>query len=488
LQGLVCKIGHGVVHAQRIALIYRVSLFLNRNFVDLIKMKDAFELLELAASSECENKLLVMNDIMVASEMSNEEIAEFVAKEISASIIRTRFLQFNKDTELMIGSVSLSPTREVMDELWGYSLSKDLHLILELCTSTTLLGNYLLKYYQIFSKESADIPFQSDNMDHERICQHLNRMLSPQVLSLKKRNIIRVELLITAHECFAHESLSEGIGLILNLAKSLCNHLAAKKSFTLIVKLLCGIGRYREMFYCFEILIKNDQFEALLGQFTDKQTNGLKMAILNYLNENHHPGNKDYYRMAASHFMMYAELANIWRRDCLEKIQSIIKHHQIMVVKTGRINSNQLQQLDIPYLKKLDKDVITGLNEALSAMIHGAELMAMQQKTDMAIKFSYYCELIAMQMNLAKVGLELEEKMCPCVINQEPNAEKFQFFANYELSVAQSMILEKNTELKIDFSKAIFVHLLSEDENYLQDYISRLEITDGKWIHCCCFF
>lgn len=477
LQGLVCKMKHGVVHAQRIALIYRASLFLNRNFVELMKVKSSFELLELAASFDCENKLIVMHDVMIATKMTNDEIAEFIAKEIAACVIRTRFVQFNKDTELMIGSTSSwSPTREATDDIWGFSLSKDLHLILELCTSTTLLGNYLLKYYGILSKESADIPFHSDDPEQDRICQHLNRMLSPQMLSLKKQNIIRVELLITAHECFCHECSTEGIGSILNLSKSLCNQLAAKKSFTLIVKLMCGIGRFREMFYCFEILIKNEQFETLLGKFNDKQTNGLKMAILSYLNE-FHPSNKEYFRMAASHFMMYTELANIFRQDSLDKIQILLNGHQVKVMKTGRVYSSQQQQVEVPYLK-CSKNVAAGLSEALNSMIHATEMVSMDNKIDMSIKFSSFCELIAAQIHLTKVGLESDEKLCPCIINQEQNADKFQYLANYELTVPQTMILMKNTDLKIDFAKCIFVHLLLEDEGYLLHFMSRLELSD----------
>jgi spatacsin len=443
-----------------------------------MKMKSSFELLELAASLDCENKLLVMNDIMVAYQMTATETAEFIAKELAACIIRTRFLQFNKDTEIMIKSTSSwSPTREIMDEIWGFSLSKDLHLILELCPNTTLLGNFLLKYFEIFSKDTADIPFKSDDTEEDRICQHLNQMLTPQIISLKKQNTIRVEILITAHECFVHECSTEGIGKILALAKSMCNQLASKKSFTLIVKLLCGIGRYREMLYCFEILIKNEQFEALLGQFTDKQTNGLKLAILSYLNE-YHPTNKEYYRMAASHFMMYTELANIWRKESLEKIQSLLSSHQVKLVRSGRINSNQTQQVEVPYLKKLDKDVVATLNEALNAMIHATEMVSMDKKIDVSIKFSSFCELIAVQIHLAKVGMESDEKMCPCVINQEQNAVKFQYLSNYELSVQQTLILMKNIDVKIDFSKAIFVHLLLEDETYLEDYTARLDLTD----------
>ena len=477
LQGLACKMKHGATQAQRIALIYRASLFLNRNFVDLMKMSDSFELLELAASFDCENKLMVMHDLMMANQMTDTEIAEFIAKEIAACIIRTRFLQFNKDTEFMSSSTSSwSPTREPLDDIWGFGLARDLHLILELSSSTTSLGNYLLKYYEILSRDSADIPFKSDDAELDRICQHLNRMLCPQVMSLKKQNIIRVELLITAHEAFCHECSTEGIAKILNLAKSFCSQLAGKKSFSLIVKLMCGIGRYREMFYCFEILIKNDQFEALLGQFTDKQTNSLKMAILSYLNE-YHPKNKEYYKMAASHFMMYTELANIWRSESLEKINFLINVHQVKMMRTGRITSSHEQQVEISYLK-CNKNVIATLNEALTGMIHACEMVMMDNKIDLSIKYSSFCELIAVQIHLAKVGSETNDKLCVCILNQEQSTEKFQFVANYELTVPQTMILIKNTDLKIDFAKAIFVHLLLEDEGYLLDFMSRLELTD----------
>lgn len=478
LQGLACKMKHGVVHAQRIALIYRASLFLNQNFVELMKMKNSFELLELAASFDCDNKLMVMNDIMVANQMTNVEIAEFIAKEIAACIIRTRFIQFNKDTELMMVSISsFNPSKEPIDDIWGFSLTKDLHLILELCASTTMLGNYLLKYYGILSQDIADIPFHSEDNELDRICQHLNRMfISPQMMSLKKLHIIRVELLITAHECFCHECSTEGIGAILHIAKTLCNELAAIKSFSLIVKLMCGIGRYREMSYCFEILIKNEQFETLLCQFSDKQANSLKMAILSYLNE-YHPSNKKYYKIAASHFMMYTELANIWRKDSLDKINVLLKANQIKVTKTGNINSNQQQQVVIPYLK-CSKNAITALNEVLTGMIHATEMAAMDSKIDMSIKFSSFCELIATQIHLMKAGIENDAKLCPCIINPDQNVEKFQYFANYELSVPQTIILMKNSNVKIDFSKAIFVHILLEDEGYLMDFMSRLELND----------
>lgn len=206
LQGLASKIKHGVKYGQRIVLIYRASLFLNRSFKfsELMKMRSAHEFLELATSCESENILLVMSDIIQAMGMTEIEVAEFVSKEIVACTIRTRFLQFSKETEMATSTTSSSsPSHHVLDEIWGFSLSKDLHLIFELCKGkTTLLGNYLIKYYKIMSQSVADIPIHSSEKDLEKLCEHLNRTLSPQIMSQKKQNIIRVEILIIAHDNF----------------------------------------------------------------------------------------------------------------------------------------------------------------------------------------------------------------------------------------------------------------------------------------------
>jgi hypothetical protein len=207
LQGLVSKIKHGIKYGQRIVLIYRASLFLSHSFKfnELMKIKNPFEFLELAASCDGENQLLVMSDIIEAMGMTETEVAEFISKEITACIIRTRFLQFNKETELMSASSSssFSPSHQFLDEIWGFSLSKDLHLIFELCKGkTTLLGNYLLKYYKILSQAVADIPIHSNDDELKKLCELLNNSMSPQIISQKKQNIIKVEILIVAHDCF----------------------------------------------------------------------------------------------------------------------------------------------------------------------------------------------------------------------------------------------------------------------------------------------
>lgn len=499
LQGLASKIKHGHKYAHRVVLIYRISLYLNLPFKDLLRISNSFEFLGLAASSDCDTKLLVMSDIFEAMDMTNMEVAEFIAKEIASCIVKTRFLEFNKETE-MVGSTtsSWSPSHQVLDDIWGFSLSKDLNLILELAKGrATLLGKFILKFYKIISQPAVDIPLQSSEKELQKICEHLNKVLTPQLMSQKKQNVIQVEMLITAHECFCQvsfcklfrtfdnfiffftqETSTEGISTILNLAKHLVKTLTEKKNFHLIVKLLCGIGRYREMYYCFEIIIKNEVFEVLLGQFSENQEKGLKKALLAYLNENH-PNNREYHRMVATHFNMYNELAKISKKSAMEKIQKVINDFQVKKVREGKIFTNQLQQVEIPYLK-CNKNVITILHEAVDDMIHAMEMHTADNKIEITLKTTSHCELIAMQIHLVKVGEGSGEKLCPCVINQEQNDEKFQYLANYELLVPQAMILDDNIESSIDFSKAIFCRaVMSGDSAYLQDFVDRNDITDA---------
>ncbi|XP_070496072.1 spatacsin [Chironomus tepperi] len=493
LQGLLYKLKHGIKYAQRVVFLYRISLFLhNQSFEDLIKIKNSYEFLEIVSESDCDNKLLAMSDIIEAMEMTREEVAKFIAKEITACIIKTRFQQFTKDTETSTSNLNMttsisstwSGSKHVLDDIWGFSLSNDLHLILELCKGkTTLLGTYLIKFYKILSQAKSDIPIIYESFENElkSLTEDLNRSLPTQLMSLKKKNIIRVELLITAHDCFCQECSTEGIGDVLNLSKVFINELAEMKNYNLIVKLMCGIGRYREMFYCFDILIKNEAFEALLGQFNDKQTNGLKNALLSYLNE-YHPDNKEYFKMCASHFLMYTELAKIWKNNAMTKIQKLLTENQVKLNKSGLIISKNVQQIEVPYLK-CTKNVLDVLNEAIKDMIHATEMMTADQKIEMSLKYSSFCELIAMQYHLVKVGTESELKICPCVIYQEQNAEKSQliaqYLANYELSVPQMMILNKNAVTPIDYTLVIYCRsIIAEDEQFLHDFVGRLDLTD----------
>lgn len=168
----------------------------------------------------------------------------------------------------------MNPMNISQNSLWGYDLDREFRMFLELCPNTSMLGNNLLKYcdalkiYRKFDLNKDINPdLSQENDDIAELFIKLRTIMDDRMLSHKKQNTITVELLIKAHDCFVHECYMEGIVMVLQRTKILNTVLANAKSWNLIVKMLMGIGRYRDMYYCFETLIANDQFESLLGEF-----------------------------------------------------------------------------------------------------------------------------------------------------------------------------------------------------------------------------
>lgn len=177
-----------------------------------------------------------------------QQIAEFISQQIAKSIIKSRFYLFQNSMTDAYGQ----------NFLWGYDLDKEFHLFLELCPNSSSLGNHLLKYcdvLRIYRKFDAnkntepELNGPAQHIDEMRIIfNRLRQIMESQVLSHKKQNMITVELLIKAHDCFVHECSMEGIANILHRCKNTVNILTAAKSWHLIVRLVMGVGRYRDMY------------------------------------------------------------------------------------------------------------------------------------------------------------------------------------------------------------------------------------------------
>lgn len=187
-----------------------------------------------------------------------------MASEIVTAIIRPRFYIFKAD------QITFSPSLPSQNILWGYDLEKEFHFLLELSSNTTMLGNTLLDYCDVlktYRKYQDHKNYENDIEENPQILNAFDSLRqiikeyglpekhqnATQVLSHKKQNTINVEILIKAHECFVHECSMEGIANVLMRAKTLNSVLSTAKSWNLIVRLLTGIGRYREMYYCFDI-------------------------------------------------------------------------------------------------------------------------------------------------------------------------------------------------------------------------------------------
>lgn len=446
LQGIASKLKFGINIAKRVICCYRAAMYLDKEYLDVLRTKDVQILLQSIAEEGCIHRLLVVSDIVTSTHMEPQEIAELLAFEITTAVVRPRFYIFSPDQQ------AKHMFRNA--DLWGYNIDRDLHLFLELTPDRTKLGACLLEYcdaLKSYRKYQDNKPFDK-NIYFERLAEIITRYGQPinnsnigninsnditpspsnsgrplQVLSHKKQNIIYVELLIKAHQAFIHECSMEGIANVLNRAKALNAVLAQAKSWSLIVRMLIGIGRYREMYFCFDTLIENEQFESLLGQFDVEKTIGLRQAILAYLREYCAPEQgKELFKLAALNFLMYKDLAELWEQDAEDMRNKIL-----ITSSVADDAENKLSKL------KCTADMMNFLNLSLEYYVHATENYLLDNKLLLAQKSSYQAELLALQIDLAQKALENQSTpngiySCSCIIKLK-SREHFKLLVNNEL-------------------------------------------------------
>lgn len=446
LQGIASKLKFGINIARRVICCYRAAMYLDKDYLDVLRTKDVQILLQSIAEEGCIHRLLVVSDILTSTHMESQEIAELLAFEIATAVVRPRFYIFSPDQQAKYMFRNA--------DLWGYNIDKDLHLFLELTPDPTKLGACLLEYcdaLKSYRKYQDNKPFEK-NIYFERLAEIINRYGQPitgsnagnvnntdmtsslsnsgrpiQVLSHKKQNIIYVELLIKAHQAFVHECSMEGIANVLNRAKALNAILAQAKSWSLIVRMLIGIGRYREMYFCFDTLIENEQFESLLGQFDIEKTIGLRQAILAYLREYCAPEQgKELFKLAALNFLMYKDLAELWEHDAEDMCNKVCNAYTV-----SEDADNKLIKL------KCTTEMMNILNLSLEYYKHATENYLLDNKLLLAQKSSFQAELLALQIDLAQKALESQptlnaNHLCTCVIKLK-SREYFKLLVNSEL-------------------------------------------------------
>uniref|UniRef100_A0A182NU39 Spatacsin_C domain-containing protein n=1 Tax=Anopheles dirus TaxID=7168 RepID=A0A182NU39_9DIPT len=534
------RITHGQDLAQRVILTYRVAMYLDREYNELLKLRDPLAFLPEVVREDCAHKLEVISDIVTATRMSIESFTDFLASEIVSAVVRSKFYLFQLQQQPQTNPAAIA------DELlWGYNIDREFHLFLELAPSTTALGNVLLRYCNAFRlyRKRRDMPGETSSSyppidrgvqdalesfatipAHRMntaaaadLVEHLDAILQGQVLSLKKQNTIIVALLVKAHDCFVHSCSMEGIMEVLACCKALTVILTAAKSWNLVVRLLVGIGRYRDMHYCFETLINNEQFESLLGQFDDRAANGrrLQSAIITFLNE-HCPERRDYFRLAALHFRMYREIAELWETEAQGTIDAIVKTYEVKrAVPEKSIASNtptfyhRLQATSL---------VLTELTNAMDAVTHATENYLLDNNLTLAQRAAAHAELIALQIFFVRRALGASEKVdsgaassnatssntppaattCLSVLNIQPPCDDSRragtgletttsratgtllYYVNFLLTVPQAQIVGRAYGIEINWPGAIYQHYITQGEaTYLDDYLDRLPLTDG---------
>uniref|UniRef100_A0A3Q3SBJ8 SPG11 vesicle trafficking associated, spatacsin n=1 Tax=Mastacembelus armatus TaxID=205130 RepID=A0A3Q3SBJ8_9TELE len=151
-----------------------------------------------------------------------------------------------------------------------------------------------------------------------------------------------VELLIVAHDCFSLTCNMEGIVRVLQAARHLSHtYLAPREQYSLLVRLLTGIGRYNEMTYVFDLLHQNHRFEMLLRKKVD--TDGLKTALLDYI-KRCLPADSEKHNMVALCFTMRREIGE--NHEMAARTQLKIIESQAWVV-TPELKSSLIKVLGL---------------------------------------------------------------------------------------------------------------------------------------------
>lgn len=430
-------------------MAFRTAMYLDKEYLDVLQTKDPYELLQNAMNDPCLNRLLVMNDIMTSMQMRPVEIASFMAEQIARAIIKSRFYLFQSSSSSNFGQ----------NFLWEYDLDKDFHLFLELCPETSTLGHCLLRYcdvlkiyrqYDSMKNAEPDFTGQHNAKEMGEIFNNLRTIMENQVLSHKKQNTITVELLIKANDCFMHECSMEGIVYVLQRCRALTSVLTAAKSWHLIAKLLMGVAHYRDMYYCFETLIQNDQFESLLGQFDGDRARGYKQAVIQYLRE-HHPDDKENFRLAALHFHMYEEVAKMKENEAYAIIDDAIKDCEVETVNdkllekankskpstssdpgpsTSNDRLNAAFAAGVTFLD-CSKTLLDTLNKAMETYASAAENYLFENVLGKAAKAAHTAEMVAMQIHLVRDALNDVKPYCVCVVRIRSETA-FRYLVNNE--------------------------------------------------------
>ncbi|XP_028287766.1 spatacsin isoform X2 [Parambassis ranga] len=261
LQKLVDQCRHGNSYCKQVLSLYHLSKELQCSFSQ-IHNEDPSSILEMLLLSDQPERFRKATAFIKAQGLS----ADSVAKLVSSAVVQA----------LLASTQELQP---VDNQVFRPSDGRDSLLqLIKLCEDPNLVGLKLLENFN-------SVP-------------------------LRDLNCI-VELLIVAHDCFSLTCNMEGIVRVLQAARHLSyTYLAPGEHYSLLVRLLTGIGRYNEMTYIFDLLHQNHCFEMLLRKKVDTekgQSSSLKTALLDYL-KRCLPADSEKHNMVALCFSMRREI------------------------------------------------------------------------------------------------------------------------------------------------------------------------------------
>ncbi|XP_069570605.1 spatacsin [Brachyistius frenatus] len=344
LQKLVDQCRHGKNHCKQVLSLYQLSKELQCSFGQISGEEPRFVLEKLLLSEQPE-RFRNAQAFIRAQSLSADAVAELV----SSTVVQA----------LLASTQELQPVEK---QVFRPSEGRDsLMQLIKLCDDPNLVGLKLLE-------NLTTVPLR----DLECI----------------------VELLIVAHDCFSLTCNMEGIVRVLQAARHLSHtYLAPGEHYSLLVRLLTGIGRYNEMTYIFDLLHHNHCFEMLLRKKVDTergQSSNLKTALLDYI-KRCLPADSEKYNMVALCFSMRREIGE--NHEMAARTQLKIIESQAWVIT--------------PELK-------SSLAKALSLLKDAAESFSKDSCVRQATRCVQTAKLVALQLHFLNHGSDLR------IINLRP--------------------------------------------------------------------
>ncbi|XP_075714490.1 spatacsin [Rhinoderma darwinii] len=391
---------HGKTFCRQLLCMYELSQDLGCSYSE-VSSRDPSEVLRTLLSSHRPELCDRAQAVITSHGLSPETVAQIVA-EGSLKIWRTLHKEGGQS------------------EVYNFSEKRSNFLQLaKLCPDPTLVGLYLL-----------------DNLE---------------TVPLTELHCI-IEILISAHDCFSLTCHLEGIRRVLQACRHLTEmHLAPNQEYSLMVRLLSGIGRYNDMVYVFDILHKNQHFEVLLRKQLDTK-GGLQTALLEYI-KRCHPGDSEKHNMTALCFSLHRDIGH---------------NHE----HAAKIQLRLIQSRPWEYWMSDLGELRSSIMKALTLLIDAAESYSKDSCVRQSLRCARLTRLLTLQLHLLNNGhqtklinLERENLMDPILALPR-------FY--------QAVIVTEAYDLQPDWPDIIYNKvIIGGDFQYMEEFKQRQLLSSG---------
>ncbi|XP_075063620.1 spatacsin isoform X2 [Mixophyes fleayi] len=384
-------------------------------------------------------QLLCMFELSQDLGCSFSEISSRDPSEVLRTLLSSRRLELSDRAQAVISSHGLSPD-----------------------TVAQIVAEESLKIWRTLDKDGGQSHLynvsekRSNFLQLAKLCPDptlvgLNLLDHLETVPLTELNCI-IELLISAHECFSLTCHLEGIRRVLQACRHLTEmHLAPNQEYSLMVRLLSGIGRYNDMVYVFDILHKSQHFEVLLRKQLDTK-GGLQTALLEYI-KRCHPGDSEKHNMTALCFSLHRDIGH--NHEHAAKIQL-------------RLIQSRPWEFWMSDLRELRSSIM----KALTLLIDAAESYSKDSCVRQSLRCARLTRLLTLQLHLMNNGHQTKLINLDRECLMEPIMALPRFY--------QAVIVTEAYDLQPDWAEILYTKVIvGGDFQYLEEFKQRQLLGTG---------